>query len=114
MTRPTSDHGVAPDLAELLHDLTLDNAWTDAEAGSLFHDGHWYGLIHVTSDEQVMPGDGTGRFAGQVVPAGTYIVHQDAVANSFIYTRYAPHSPAALAAWAAIQRRYPDGEASGR
>jgi len=113
VSAPTSNHGKAPDLAQVLLDLTLDNAWTDAEAGSLLHDGHWYGLIHVTSDERVMPGDGTGRFAGQVVPAGTYIVHQDAVANSFTYTRYAPHSPSAQAAWTAIQRSYPDEEASG-
>jgi hypothetical protein len=106
------NHGMAPDLAQVLLDLTLDNAWTDAEAGSLCHDGRWYGLIHVTSDERVMPGDGTGRFAGRVVPAGTYIVHQDAIANSFTYTHYPPHSPEAQAAWNAIQRGYPDEEAS--
>lgn len=94
-----------PPLAEVLRDLTYDNAWTDDEAGSVDQFGDWYGLIHVTSDEEVLA-DGSGAYAGYVVPEGTYIVHQDS-GGAFGFTRYPVHAAEALAAWAEIQRRFP-------
>ena len=95
-----------PPLAEVLRDLTYDNAWTDAEAGSVDQFGDWYGLIHVQSDEEVLADGGSGAYAGYVVVEGTYIVHQDAD-GAFGFTRYPVHSDEALAAWAEIQRRFP-------
>jgi hypothetical protein len=95
-----------PPPVEVLRDLTYDNAWTDAEAGSVGEFGEWYGLIHVTTDEEVLADGGSGAYAGYVVPEGTYIVHQDAD-GACGFTRYPVHSADALAAWAEIQRRFP-------
>ncbi len=99
-----------PPLAEVLRDLTYDNSWTDAEAGSVGEFGEWYGLIHVQSDEEVTADGGSGAYAGYVVPEGTYIVHQDSQ-GLFGFTRYPVYAEQALAAWYELQRRFlPSGE----
>lgn len=99
-----------PPLAEVLRDLTYDNSWTDAEAGSVDQFGDWYGLIHVQSDEEVAADGGSGAYAGYVVPEGTYILHQDSQ-GLFTFTRYPVYAEEALAAWEEIQRRFlPSGE----